>query len=622
MYKVTVPTIITNGHFNKEKTLAEIKRCGAERIALVVDRELEYTFTSPENLKLLKELIHYYKENGVETLVWLGETLGHPSGKAKNNPPYDCIRTMHSGDINSFCPLGKKFRNDVCTWVKNIAECGADMIMLDDDFRMELRADFGCFCNLHMEKLNETLGERITIEELEPYLVSGGNNKYRSAWIKVRDESMIDFAKALRGAIDTVSPRIRLGICRCYNWGYVKDVTEAMAGKTKPFLRLIGAPYHSQPLGVSVEMSRTEASWCKKSDYELFAEGDTYPRPRFATSASRLECFDMILRASKETDGILKYMLDYVSDADYESGYVDNMVKNLPLYHEIDKHFANKKCLGVCPYNVMNLYEDADVTENFEIQKHIYYPSLFFVVSNSLPTTYEEGSVNILFGENARHIKKSELKNGNIIDIDAAKILMSRGIDVGIKTFLDEEEYVQKGFTDVPCEYFPEEDRYTRLNPGPHVLPIETSDDVKVLSYIKKGAKLYHSAYKYENADSMKFLVYNFNADAVKNAIGWFTSYARRRQVQEVIMWMNQDSLPAYMEENYPYLYFMVKSNEASMTVGLWNLFDDTIDNARIRINKPFTRVGFINCTGHVEGHTVVLDSSLHHYQFAAFNLE
>lgn len=44
MYKVTVPTVITNGHFNREKTLAEIKRCGAERIALAVDREFRLCF--------------------------------------------------------------------------------------------------------------------------------------------------------------------------------------------------------------------------------------------------------------------------------------------------------------------------------------------------------------------------------------------------------------------------------------------------------------------------------------------------------------------------------------------------------------------------------------------------
>ena len=75
MRKVTIPTVVTNGHFDKEKTLAEIKRCGADRIAIAVDRELDYQFSSPETIKLVKELIQYYEANGLETLVWLGEPV-------------------------------------------------------------------------------------------------------------------------------------------------------------------------------------------------------------------------------------------------------------------------------------------------------------------------------------------------------------------------------------------------------------------------------------------------------------------------------------------------------------------------------------------------------------------
>lgn len=92
MYKITIPTVVTNGHFNREKTLNEIKRCGAERIAIAIDREMDFTFSSPKNLKLISELISYYKENGLETLVWLGETFGHAGNPATGGSPYTNIR--------------------------------------------------------------------------------------------------------------------------------------------------------------------------------------------------------------------------------------------------------------------------------------------------------------------------------------------------------------------------------------------------------------------------------------------------------------------------------------------------------------------------------------------------
>jgi len=620
MYKISVPVAATDPHFKKEETLNELKRCGAARVALAIARELDYSFTSPENLKILKELVAYYKENGFETIIWLGETFGHTVTKVGNPSNYQYIHSMHVGETGAFCPLGKNFKNDFCTWVKNIAECGPDMIMLDDDFRLDMRGrDFGCFCDLHMAKIEEELGEKITPQELKPYLVSGGKNKYRSAWIKAQNDSMINFAKALRRTLDSVSPTIRLGVCACYNWGYIHDVTDVMAGDTKPFVRLIGAPYWEEPLGVLAEYQRTEANWCKNRGYEIFAEGDVYPRPRFGCSASRLECYDMILRASGETDGILKYMLDYVSYPTYETGYIDNMVKNMPLYEEIDKHFCGKKCVGLRPYNVMKLHEDAEVLETDDIQKYLEYPSLFFLAANSLPITYEDGYVNILFGENARHIKEHELKNGNIIDITAAKILMGRGIDVGIENLLNADEYQVQGFADVPQEYFPNEDLYTRLDPGPEVSPIKTADRVDVLSYIKKGSNMYPCAYTYENADGIKFLVFNFDANVAKNKVGWFTSYARRRQVENAVMWISKDSLPAHIDGNYPYLYTMAKEDNASLTVGLWNLFEDTVDNAKIKITKSFKSATFINCEGHIENDTIILDTPLHPYKFAAF---
>ena len=112
MYKVTVPTIITNGHFNKEKTLTELKRCNADRIALAVNREVEEAFSSQESLMLLKENLDYFRKNGFETLVWLGETIGHTFRPVIEGAPYRHIYTLDHGETNSFCPLDENFRKD------------------------------------------------------------------------------------------------------------------------------------------------------------------------------------------------------------------------------------------------------------------------------------------------------------------------------------------------------------------------------------------------------------------------------------------------------------------------------------------------------------------------------
>jgi len=77
----------------------------------------------------------------------------------------------------------------------------------------------------------------------------------------------------------------------------------------------------------------------------------------------------------------------------------------------------------------------------------------------------------------------------------------------------------------------------------------------------------------------------------------------------------------AYADGNYPMLYVMVKKNESSMSVGLWNLFDDAIDNVKICINDDFDNIRFINCNGHRDGNSVIIDTVLYPYEFAGFEM-
>jgi len=633
MYKTTIPTVVTNGHFNREKTLREIKRCGAERIAIAIDREVGHAFSSPENLKLIKELIAYYKENGLKTLVWLGETFGHDGSPAKENSPYTNIRFIDKGDINSFCPMDKNFLDDFCTWVKNIAKCGADMIMTDDDFRQGYRGGLGCCCDLHMAELEKALGEKIKPEELREKLFSGGKNKYRDAWMKVQRDSLYNFAKALRKAIDEVNPDVRLGGCMSPGiWDSegtdVYELSKIFAGNTKPFFRTIGAPYwKTYKLGEIVEFERNQFHWCKDFDAEFFSEGDTYPRPRFETPASYLECFDMILRADGGSDGILKYSLDYVSDADYETGYIDSAVDNQEIYTQIDKYFKDKKAIGIRPYNTIHHLENIELNPNEagildEVQNYIFQPSIRFCVSNSLPITYEKENVNVIFGENARYIPLDELKFGNIIDIKAAKILMKRGVDVGIECIEEKDGFSQKGFTDVPQEYFVDEDEYVRLSPF-ETACVKHKDGVKILTEYHTKTDKEMGAFEYENADGMRFLVYPFDALKAKQvqAQGWFDSYSRRRQVVKSLEWLSGKAFPIAPDGNYPRLHILAKENDEEVAVGLWNLFEDKIKNARIKAAYK-GKVKFINCEGHVENDVVVLDNILYPYEFAGFVIE
>ena len=335
----------------------------------------------------------------------------------------------------------------------------------------------------------------------------------------------------------------------------------------------------------------------------------------------------MILRAAGGSEGILKYVLDYVSDPEYETGYIDAWINNKELYKYIEEHFTDKKAVGVRPYNVMHLVAnavlDADEPGFLDnVQNYTLHQSIRFAVANSLPITYEKGNVNIVFGENARYISEDELKFGNIIDITAAKILIERGIDVGILSFEDNGGYNQEGFTDVPNEYFIDEDEYVRLSPLKTV-DLKHKDGVKILSEYHTKSSKKMGAFEYENSDGIRFLVYPFDVLKAKenSAQGWFNSYSRRRQVVKSIEWLGKKRLPVYPEGNYPALYILAKENDDAVVYGLWNLFQDKIPQARICVDCE-GEVEFVNCKGHREGNVVVIDTILYPYEFAGFEIK
>lgn len=635
MYTVTIPVICDIAYEHKESTLKELKRGGADRVAIALYRELPYKFSSKETLAHLKELIEYFEANGLETLVWLGETLGHdrysPAAKTYGYTP---VKNAERGEVAAFCPKDEAFIADFASWVKNVAKCGAKLIILDDDFRMG--QGFGCWCDLHVAALEKQLNESVEGVALKEYLLKGAKNKYRDAWLKVQGDGLREFASAMRKALNEVNPEIRLGACLTHmNWDADGDPianAKAFAGNTKPFVRLFGAPYHGGLLGNAIERERTQLQWLKDEGFEAVSEGDTYPRPRFACPASHLECFDEILRADGKADGILKYMIDYASSPEYETGYVDFAEKNAPLYREIESLFRGKADEGVYPYLVKNTIADAELNEYYRDTEDSVAELSFdelsaytFTNALSLPTCREEGKVKIIFGESARHVLKEQLTCGAILDLVAARILTERGFDVGLKDarlpkFDGEDGLVPLGAT--AYETYLESGEKVQLGNGTiYDLTLDTAAQVlSRVSYYQDGGKnSFAFTYRYENADGQRFFVVPVVARQVAGQKGFFKSYERKRQVINAVEWLGKKPLPAVVEGNYPMTYSLVKSDGCKISAGLWNLFDDRAEGVRVRLPRKVEEVRFVNCRGHIEGQEVVLDSVLYPYEFAGF---
>ena len=642
MYKISVPIISGNVDLlGRERILKELKRLGAERVFLAINQ-----YTSDENvfskkLSSLRENVEFFHSKGFEVGAW-GWSFWVP-----DNTEFCNMRSVKGTEIKEFmCPADKRFVEFAKCYFKEVAKTGVDIIQFDDDFRYGFLSDSpGCLCDNHIARINEITCEASTCEELAKHILNGGKNKYRDAWLKANGDAFREFAVAIREAIDEVNPSVRISVCSCMTlWDIdgtsAAEIAHLLAGNTKPILRLIGAPYWAaekswgNELQDVIELERMEAAWTQDCHIEIMAEGDTYPRPRIKCPAAYLEGFDTAIRASGCTDGILKYGIDYISNAYYETGYANFHERNLPLYDAIDEMFGGKQSCGVRVYEAMKKVADAKVQT--KVNQSIDFQDLFFsraartLAYNTIPTVYEgEGVCGIAFDENARHLPQTAFNNGLIIDIAAAEILKEQGIDVGLKSI---GEAIKNGV----CERFCDSGNCIGAV-GTTAYDIEINENCDVLSelviksdaipnvYLNEDAKNTQKrkeaipfSYHYENANGQRFLVLNINTRSGNSDL--LRHYARSRQYAESVKWLSGNKLSAYVYGN-PALYIQCKKQNGRLAVGLWNFFADIAINPVVELDKAYSSVKCINCTAIIDGDKVKL-SDIPAYGFVGFEVK
>lgn len=583
MYSVTIPVMLRDD-FDKEDTLSELKRAGADRVLLAVNRAFrDGRIDTKAHLDLMKECIRDYEAAGLEVGVWLGETMGHGWGPVIETvyTPFTSINGKEAD--GGFCCADANFLHDVCLWAVNAVKAGAKMLLLDDDVRMSAHGDggfAGCMCKDHVRRYCELVGEDLTREEIAARVFTGGPGRYREAWQKLMGGDMLNLARALRAAVDRINPDCRIGLCTAptvveMDGVNYMELAETLAGNTRPYLRLIAAPYwahNGRDLTTVITIERRLAhlarEWKERTNAEVLGEGDVYPRPRTACPAAYLEIFDQILRADGNFTGIQKYMMDYAKPARWEHGFIDKHVKNRAVTDKITKMFAGKTHVGFRPWEFRSLFAGGELPENpaaGNLNACEWYRGFTtaYLTDASLPISYDEG-ISVVFGENARYVPEEGLREGALLDLTAAEILRKRGFDVGEN---------------------PEAGCITR----------------------------------YENDAGQRFAVADLRSAPI-DASRCFRNYDIQRELYEIGEWIGRQPVSAKILD-CPDAYIMLAKDDTETAVGVWNVFEDAIDEPVIELADQPKNINFVNCTGTVSGNTVRLSEILP-FGFAGFTYE
>lgn len=610
MYQVSVPILNDNATRNdREKALLQLKQLDAKRVFMATGRYHEDPQKRAASIQALRENTAFFKAHGYEVGAWVWTFW------LTGNTHFRVMRSIEGNDIKDFmCPSDPNVVTFITDYLKEFAKCGVDLIQFDDDFRYGcLDLTPCCLCDGHLAEIYRILGEEISREELAQHILNGGKNKYRDAYLQANGNVFRNFVQAVRAAVDEVDPNIRIGACTCMTAWDIDGIdpyekATILAGKNKPFFRLIGAPYWAVDKNWGncmqdvVELSRMECAWSRQGDVEIMAEGDVYPRPRTRTPASYLEGLDTAMRAAGCADGILKYGIDYHSNADYETGYARFHQRNLPVYAQIDEFFGDKTSCGVRIYESAQKFADMQlptkVNKTVDLNFTLFSKAARTMAFNTIPTVYEgSGVCGIAFDENARKLPAEALETGLIVDIAAAEILTEQGIDVGLVS-------IGEQITDGKEEHFLDNGNHIGLF-GCQVYDIKIKDRAEVLSDMQSGNGVVPISYRYENGNGQRFLVLNINSRC--DADNLFKHYERSRQYAQQIPWLSGKKLPAY-SYGHPALYIQCKEKNGKLAVGLWNFFADIAMEPVVELNQSYKNIRFINCNGRLEGAKVYLE--------------
>lgn len=621
MYKISVPVQTkTLDEYGRETVLRQLREAGAERVFLCPAGDSRFWDDHEKELVSLKRNIEFFKNEGFETGVWVWTFM------LRKAPGY-AYMTSPAGAVSDscVCPTDKGYREKMGKFIETVAAFGIDIFMFDDDYRYGfIDIGFGCCCDNHLKMISEDLGEEVTREILCEKILSGGKNRYRDAFLRANGKALEDFAEDMRRHLDKVDPSVRMGFCSCINsWDidgtHPDRIAEKLAGDTKPFYRLIGAPYWANDrnwgnrLADVIDFERMESSRRKNTDIEIFSEGDTYPRPRFRVPAAFLEGFDTALIAAGCTDGILKYMIDYTSHPLTETGYIDRHIKNRETREIITRMFSDKESAGIRVWDKADKFADILIPREYEgktdIQNIEFPAGARMLAACSLPAVYGAGGVcGLAFGDDARAVPENE-RRGLILDLRAAEILSENGTDTGV---------VSAGKTlAVSEEVFLSDGNRVATNGGT-CRETAISDKAVTESVFVCGGKEYPASYRYENENGERFLVFCF--DAYLNSEGLMRQYPRARQIAEAVPYLGGKELPAVCA-GHPDLYIQVKRSGGKTAVGLWNFFPDEIERPRVTLCFEPEKVTCPYGETVIDGKTVTLPY-LPPYGFVCFEAE
>ncbi len=320
-----------------------------EVMMFIYAEELTTGHTTIEELRpyvdMFKKLKSKLSQHNIDLSLNPWTTTYHTARGRKLKPGQDfTLMIREDGTDNGItaCPLCPNWQQYICELFAYLArEVKPIAIWVEDDWRLHNHGPGGgwggCFCELHLKRFSEKVGQKVTRQELMEKILSPGEpNPWREKWIEVCRESLLEPAEKLRIAVEKANPSTRLALMSSSpdthsiegrDWSALQ---KALGDKPTFMSRPHMSPYSEMP-AISTPPSVTRHTIANlKGDLEIYPELENSPRVGQYSKSGTYNIWQCLNAAAFGSDGIT-------------INHFDVMGTGISLDPYIAKFFANAK---------------------------------------------------------------------------------------------------------------------------------------------------------------------------------------------------------------------------------------------------------------------------------------
>ncbi|WP_125764287.1 hypothetical protein [Companilactobacillus hulinensis] len=189
-------------------------------------------------------------------------------------------------------------------------------LWLEDDFRHYKNAPFelGCFCEDHIKKYNDIAGSDLSREEFVKAMFTGGENKYRDAYLEVARDEILQAAHMIETKVHAVSPETSMGLMSSWPAIHALEnrdwhkLLEVLSGDNTPAVSRPHLPAYNEASTLQYARDFEKYTVATRTligdKHKVYPELENYMYSQYAKS-NRFTQFQLETSSSVRADGLL-----------------------------------------------------------------------------------------------------------------------------------------------------------------------------------------------------------------------------------------------------------------------------------------------------------------------------